>query len=189
MDGGPIGVEGVVEVQHVCGDAVGQRRLPGRSCAREFRRCLRHVTRRRVHRTRSRRGPGSPPCVDGAGDGAAEPVDEATHGLVPDILGKVLGPYTGSEGRQRAAHRVIDRSPTGLPSVIRKEILLYRLHGTNSGSYDDRTSVETRTLLDFVCHTRLPTDIPTDVLHESTRCLLDHVGLAVRGRSRARRAE
>ena len=31
VDGGPIGVEGVVEVQHVCGDAVGQRRLPGRA--------------------------------------------------------------------------------------------------------------------------------------------------------------
>ena len=50
----------------------------------------------------------------------------------------------------------------------------------DSGSYDDRTSVETRTLLDFVCHTAA-TDIPTAVLHESTRCLLDHVGLAVAG--------
>ena len=48
------------------------------------------------------------------------------------------------------------------------------------GSYDDRTSVETRTLLDFVCHTAA-TDIPTEVLHESARCLLDHLGLAVAG--------
>ena len=46
--------------------------------------------------------------------------------------------------------------------------------------YDDRTSVETRTLLDFVCRT--PADeVPTDVLHESTRCLLDHLGLAIAG--------
>jgi 2-methylcitrate dehydratase PrpD len=43
-----------------------------------------------------------------------------------------------------------------------------------------RTSVETRTLLDFVCHTAAA-DIPTEVLHESTRCLLDHLGLAVAG--------
>jgi 2-methylcitrate dehydratase PrpD len=50
----------------------------------------------------------------------------------------------------------------------------------DSGSYDDRTSVETRTLLDFVCHTPAA-DIPAEVLHESTRCLLDHVGLAVAG--------
>jgi 2-methylcitrate dehydratase PrpD len=50
----------------------------------------------------------------------------------------------------------------------------------DSGSYDDRTSTETRTLLDFVCHTAA-TDIPAEVLHESTRCLLDHVGLAVAG--------
>lgn len=50
----------------------------------------------------------------------------------------------------------------------------------HSGSYDDRTSAETRALLDFVCHTSAA-DIPADVLHESTRCLLDHVGLAVAG--------
>jgi 2-methylcitrate dehydratase PrpD len=46
--------------------------------------------------------------------------------------------------------------------------------------YDDRTSRETRTLLDFVCRT--PADeVPTDVLHESTRCLLDHLGLGIAG--------
>jgi 2-methylcitrate dehydratase PrpD len=46
--------------------------------------------------------------------------------------------------------------------------------------YDDRTSAETRTLLDFV--SRTPADeIPADVLHESTRCLLDHLGLAIAG--------
>jgi 2-methylcitrate dehydratase PrpD len=46
--------------------------------------------------------------------------------------------------------------------------------------YDDRTSVETRTLLDFA--SRTPADeIPADVLHESTRCLLDHLGLAIAG--------
>ena len=35
-------------------------------------------------------------------------------------------------------------------------------------------------MLDFVCHTAAA-DIPTEVLHESTRCLLDHLGLAVAG--------
>jgi len=46
--------------------------------------------------------------------------------------------------------------------------------------YDDRTSAETRTLLDFV--SRTPADaIPADVVHESTRCLLDHLGLAIAG--------
>src|SRR3954471_21643570 len=49
-----------------------------------------------------------------------------------------------------------------------------------SGSYDDRTSDETRTLLDFVCHTTAA-DIPAEVMHESARCLLDHLGLAVAG--------
>jgi 2-methylcitrate dehydratase PrpD len=52
--------------------------------------------------------------------------------------------------------------------------------GTDVSTYDDRTSVETRTLLDFVTHTAA-TDVPEDVLHESTRCLLDHLGLAVAG--------
>lgn len=48
--------------------------------------------------------------------------------------------------------------------------------------YDDRTSTETRTLLDFV--SRTPADaIPADVLHESARCLLDHLGLAIAGAS------
>ncbi|OBF28357.1 hypothetical protein A5724_28590 [Mycobacterium sp. ACS1612] len=51
---------------------------------------------------------------------------------------------------------------------------------SDPGSYDDRTSVETRTLLDFVCHTSAA-EIPGEVLHESARCLLDHVGLAVAG--------
>ena len=51
-----------------------------------------------------------------------------------------------------------------------------------SADYDDRTSAETRTLLDFV--SRKPTrDVPADVLHESTRCLLDHLGLAIAGAS------
>ncbi|RDH80417.1 MmgE/PrpD family protein [Mycolicibacterium moriokaense] len=48
--------------------------------------------------------------------------------------------------------------------------------------YDDRTSAETRTLLDFVIRTP-PDAIPADVLHESTRCLLDHLGLAIAGAS------
>jgi 2-methylcitrate dehydratase PrpD len=52
--------------------------------------------------------------------------------------------------------------------------------GTDALTYDDRTSVETRTLLDFVRNTEAG-DIPADVLHESTRCLLDHLGLAVAG--------
>ena len=46
--------------------------------------------------------------------------------------------------------------------------------------YDDRTSVETRTLLDFVRHTTAA-DVPAEVMHESTRCLLDHIGLAIAG--------
>src|ERR1700754_892504 len=46
--------------------------------------------------------------------------------------------------------------------------------------YDDRTSAETRTLLDFVSRTTAD-EIPADVLHESTRCLLDHLGLAIAG--------
>jgi len=46
--------------------------------------------------------------------------------------------------------------------------------------YDDRTSAETRTLLDFV--SRTPADaIPDEVRHESARCLLDHLGLAIAG--------
>jgi 2-methylcitrate dehydratase PrpD len=52
--------------------------------------------------------------------------------------------------------------------------------GTNALTYDDRTSVETRTLLDFVSRTD-PSDVPADVLHESARCLLDHLGLAIAG--------
>jgi 2-methylcitrate dehydratase PrpD len=52
--------------------------------------------------------------------------------------------------------------------------------GTATLTYDDRTSVETRTLLDFVRHTEAG-DLPANVLHESTRCLLDHIGLAIAG--------
>jgi 2-methylcitrate dehydratase PrpD len=52
--------------------------------------------------------------------------------------------------------------------------------GTDVLTYDDRTSVETRTLLDFVAQTDAA-DLPGDVLHESTRCLLDHLGLAIAG--------
>src|ERR1700712_67113 len=50
----------------------------------------------------------------------------------------------------------------------------------NEGNYDDRTSAETRTLLDFVRHAAAA-DLPAAVLHESTRCLLDHLGLAIAG--------
>jgi 2-methylcitrate dehydratase PrpD len=46
--------------------------------------------------------------------------------------------------------------------------------------YDDRTSAETRTLLEFVSRTQADA-IPDEVLHESTRCLLDHLGLAIAG--------
>jgi 2-methylcitrate dehydratase PrpD len=48
--------------------------------------------------------------------------------------------------------------------------------------YDDRTSAETRALIDFVSRTPAR-DVPADVLHESTRCLLDHLGLAIAGAS------
>lgn len=46
--------------------------------------------------------------------------------------------------------------------------------------FDDRTSEETRTLVAFV-QDFATDEIPEDVLHESTRCLLDFVGLAVAG--------
>jgi 2-methylcitrate dehydratase PrpD len=52
--------------------------------------------------------------------------------------------------------------------------------GNDALTYDDRTSAETRTLLDFVTNTAA-SDIPAEVLHESTRCLLDHLGLAIAG--------
>lgn len=50
----------------------------------------------------------------------------------------------------------------------------------NSENYDDRTSPQTRTLLEFVRHTA-SANVPAEVLHESARCLLDHVGLAIAG--------
>jgi 2-methylcitrate dehydratase PrpD len=43
---------------------------------------------------------------------------------------------------------------------------------------DDRTSAQTRELIDFVVETP-SADVPAEVLHESTRCLLDFVGLVV----------
>lgn len=53
---------------------------------------------------------------------------------------------------------------------------------TIQSNYDDRTSTETRTLLDFV--SRTPADhVPDEVMHESSRCLLDHLGLAIAGAS------
>jgi 2-methylcitrate dehydratase PrpD len=52
--------------------------------------------------------------------------------------------------------------------------------GDAAESYDDRTSAETRKLLDFVCRTESG-NVPDEVMHESTRCLLDHLGLAVAG--------
>jgi 2-methylcitrate dehydratase PrpD len=52
--------------------------------------------------------------------------------------------------------------------------------GTTTLTYDDRTSAETRALLDFVQRTGAD-DLPDEVLHESTRCLLDHLGLAIAG--------
>ena len=49
---------------------------------------------------------------------------------------------------------------------------------TNTDQMDERVSTETRQLLTFVCD--LPTtDIPDAVLHESKRCLLDFLGVAV----------
>ena len=47
-------------------------------------------------------------------------------------------------------------------------------------SFDDRTSPETRRLVEFLTDTT-PTQLPDEVRHESTRCLLDHVGLAIAG--------
>ena len=74
----------------------------------------------------------------------------------------------------------IDRSPTDSRLFYGKKFCYTDYMATDPRSYDDRTSAETRTLLDFVCHTAA-TDIPTEVLHESARCLLDHLGLAVAG--------
>ena len=50
----------------------------------------------------------------------------------------------------------------------------------NEDLYDDRTSRETRTLLEFVRGTAASA-VPNEVLHESARCLLDHLGLAIAG--------
>jgi 2-methylcitrate dehydratase PrpD len=47
-------------------------------------------------------------------------------------------------------------------------------------SFDDRTSLETRQLVAFLTDTG-STHLPDEVRHESTRCLLDHVGLAIAG--------
>ena len=74
---------------------------------------------------------------------------------------------------------IIGHRPTPVCNTERNSVIQTTWH-TDSGSYDDRTSVETRTLLDFVCHTAAD-DIPAEVLHESTRCLLDHLGLAIAG--------
>jgi 2-methylcitrate dehydratase PrpD len=46
--------------------------------------------------------------------------------------------------------------------------------------HDDRTSKATRTLLTFLEEAR-PDDVPEEVLHESARCLLDHLGLVIAG--------
>jgi 2-methylcitrate dehydratase PrpD len=43
---------------------------------------------------------------------------------------------------------------------------------------DDRTNAQTSELIDFTVGTP-SADVPAEVLHESTRCLLDHVGLVV----------
>ena len=43
---------------------------------------------------------------------------------------------------------------------------------------DDRTQAQTRTIIDFVIDTA-SSDLPADVLHESKRCLLDYLGLAI----------
>lgn len=43
---------------------------------------------------------------------------------------------------------------------------------------DDRTAQETRTLIEFVT-TTASSDLPAEVVHESKRCLLDFLGLAI----------
>lgn len=48
----------------------------------------------------------------------------------------------------------------------------------NPQTADDRTSAETRTLVDFLIGTQ-SADVPAEVLHESKRCLLDFLGLAI----------
>lgn len=48
--------------------------------------------------------------------------------------------------------------------------------------FDDRTSHHTQQLVDFLQNTE-PKSLPEEVVHESTRCLLDFVGLAVAGAS------
>lgn len=53
---------------------------------------------------------------------------------------------------------------------------------TSPQGFDDRTSDETRQLVEFLLDTDAAS-LPADVLHESTRCLLDFVGLALAGAS------
>jgi 2-methylcitrate dehydratase PrpD len=50
----------------------------------------------------------------------------------------------------------------------------------SSTQFDDRTSAETRRLVEFLQDTSAE-DIPAEARHESVRCLLDFVGLAVAG--------
>ena len=73
--------------------------------------------------------------VAGAGDGAAEPVDEAADGLVRDVLGKVLGPYTGSEGGQRAADRFsIAHRQTPVCNTERNSVIQTTWHQTREAT-------------------------------------------------------
>ena len=179
MNGGPVGVEGVVEVQHVGRDPIRQRRVAGRGALRGAHDGGRA---RSVAWDQGHRSPPGP----GAHSGVAEPAivqpSQSTRqrtAWCTTSAGR-FSVRTSAANVASAPLTEIHRSPP-LQSVRRKEILLYRLHGhQDPRSYDDRTSVETRTLLDFVRHTAAD-DIPADVLHESTRCLLDHLGLAIAG--------
>ncbi len=133
-----------------------------------------------VERADSRSHPGA---LGGGGpaDGAAQPVDEAADRLLHHV-----GRADRLSARpMRTSARAALRSPgnhdqaTPVCQTERNSVIQTTWELTCS-TYDDRTSVETRTLLDFVTHTAA-TDVPEDVLHESTRCLLDHLGLAVAG--------
>ena len=106
VDRRAVGVEGVVEVEHVRGDPVGQRRV---------------ARARALAGTHDRRGSRTVACVQradaradpfalGGGrtrDRAAEPVDQTPHRLVHHVGGKVVDSQRGREAGQRGAYRLL----------------------------------------------------------------------------------
>ena len=92
MNGGPVGVEGVVEVQDVCRDPIRQRRVAGRGALPGADDGGRARAVAWVESTDPRADPDAL-GRGGARNSAAEPVDEAAHRLVHHVRGKVLDPH------------------------------------------------------------------------------------------------